>query len=95
MTAFLGSRTPATPGSPETPHVAIALKDTAATVDRLSKALQYDTTSSPSAANHVTDPKQFVGLHAHLKASFPLVWKRLSVETVSVKKLPSTLQQPE
>ncbi len=69
---------------PSEPYQAVALNDEAA-VARLTKALQYKTVSHFDHAQF--DQEAFLGLHRHIRESFPELHKVLQCETVNGRSL--------
>ncbi|KAK9806375.1 hypothetical protein WJX72_012122 [[Myrmecia] bisecta] len=62
--------------------VEVLFQGEADAAEQLAGLLQLRTVSNAQAEKHVNDPQALVNAHGYLKKTFPLVWKRLDVETV-------------
>lgn len=58
------------------------LTDTDGAVTRLSQLIKLRTVSDSQADGHIRQPDQFHLAHKHLKASYPEIYKHMTVETV-------------
>ncbi|KAG2501991.1 hypothetical protein HYH03_000487 [Edaphochlamys debaryana] len=76
------------------PQSCLSDADFSAVVQRFSKFLQFRTTSSPTAPDHVLDPAEFRRLHAWLPQAYPEVWAALKVEEVGSNGLSFLLTWP-
>lgn len=60
----------------------IQFSDPASVLQRLAGTLKFETISDTAAHNHAKYPKEFKGLHKHLRQSFPLIYRKLEVREV-------------